>query len=210
LSPHLGAGFRAAGLSERAQQAGQRDDAPGVLTLDRRGQVVQHTPKAEQWLRELVDLNPHWIEGYGLPDAIWLLVGALRQALRPRTDDHFECVPRICVRARTGRWVELQAALGEGTEERSGEIVIVLSSLSVSEVSWLRTNAFGLTERERQVVEFVVRGASTREIASALVISEYTVQDHLSHIFDKVDVRSRRALVKRLYLDSFNAAPSRE
>lgn len=73
---------------------------------------------------------------------------------------------------------------------------------------WLRTSAYGLSPREQQVVELVVRGASTREIAATLVISEYTVQDHLSHVFDKVDVRSRRALVKRLYLDSFDATPS--
>jgi hypothetical protein len=47
-----------------------------------------------------------------------------------------------------------------------------------------------------------VRGASTRQISQALYISEYTVQDHLSNIFDKVGVRDRRALVKRLYLDA--------
>jgi DNA-binding CsgD family transcriptional regulator len=36
-------------------------------------------------------------------------------------------------------------------------------------------SACGLTACERQVVELVLRGASTREIAAALVISEYTV-----------------------------------
>ena len=40
-----------------------------------------------------------------------------------------------------------------------------------------------------------------------LHIAAYTVQDHLSHIFDKVGVRGRRALVKRLYLDSLYPAP---
>ena len=39
-------------------------------------------------------------------------------------------------------------------------------------------------------------------MADWLSISEYTVQDHLSHVFEKVGVRTRRALVKRLYLDS--------
>ena len=48
----------------------------------------------------------------------------------------------------------------------------------------------------------VLRGASTAQIAATLHIAAYTVQDHLSHIFDKVGVRGRRALVKRLYLDS--------
>ncbi len=38
--------------------------------------------------------------------------------------------------------------------------------------------------------------------AAELCIAEYTVQDHLKHIFDKVGVRGRRALVKKLYLES--------
>lgn len=57
---------------------------------------------------------------------------------------------------------------------------------------------------EQQVVDLVMRGASTRKIAQTLFISEYTVQDHLSHVFDKVGVRNRRALVKYLYLDAHN------
>ena len=209
LSPHLGAGFRAAGLAARADMPSVTDDAPAVLTLDRHGRVVQHTPSAERWLRDIGELGADWRDGRGLPDAVWLVVGALRQVLTAGAETGPECVPRICVRARSGRWAQLQAALGEGTAQRAGEIIIVLSALSMVEVSWLRTNSFGLTERERQVVQLVVSGASTRDIAATLVISEYTVQDHLSHIFDKVDVRSRRALVKRLYLDSFSAAPDR-
>jgi DNA-binding CsgD family transcriptional regulator len=47
-----------------------------------------------------------------------------------------------------------------------------------------------------------VQGASTREISRALYISEYTVQDHLSNVFDKVGVRARRALIKRLLFDN--------
>jgi DNA-binding CsgD family transcriptional regulator len=207
LAPHLGAGFRAAGLRGRAEQAPGEPDAPGVLTRDTRGRVVLHTAPAERWLRELVDLGPDWQEGSGLPDAIWLVIGALRQTLQPPTESTGERIPRICVHTRSGRWVQLQAALAEGNAGRAGEVVIVLSPLGPAELTWLRTSAYGLSPREQQVVELVMRGASTREIAAALVISEYTVQDHLSHAFEKVDVRSRRALVKRLYLDSFDATP---
>jgi DNA-binding CsgD family transcriptional regulator len=59
-----------------------------------------------------------------------------------------------------------------------------------------------LSERERAVVDLVVQGASTREISKTLYISEYTVQEHLSHVFDKVGVRGRRALIKRLFFDN--------
>ena len=45
-------------------------------------------------------------------------------------------------------------------------------------------------------------GASTKEISKTLYISEYTVQEHLSKVFDKVGVRGRRALIKRLFFDN--------
>jgi regulatory LuxR family protein len=61
--------------------------------------------------------------------------------------------------------------------------------------SWLGEQALD------QVVTLVARGASTARIAATLHISEYTVQNHLSHVFEKVGVRDRRALVRRLFLD---------
>jgi DNA-binding CsgD family transcriptional regulator len=85
--------------------------------------------------------------------------------------------------------------------------VIVIEPAGPRAVAWLRTSAYGLSAREREVVDLVVRGASTRQIAASLHISEYTVQDHLSHIFEKIGARGRRALIKRLYLDSLYPAP---
>ena len=52
------------------------------------------------------------------------------------------------------------------------------------------------------MVDLVVRGAPTKQISASLFISEYTVQEHLKHIFDKVGVRSRRELIKRLFFDN--------
>ncbi|MFJ7524698.1 response regulator [Streptomyces griseus] len=45
-----------------------------------------------------------------------------------------------------------------------------------------------LSTRELQILEHVERGASNREIARALFISEATVKKHLTHIYDKLDV----------------------
>jgi DNA-binding CsgD family transcriptional regulator len=83
--------------------------------------------------------------------------------------------------------------------------MIVIEPAGPREVSWLSTAAYGLSAREREVVDLVVRGLSTKQISHTLYISEYTVQDHLSNIFDKLGVRGRRALVKRLYLESLSS-----
>ena len=48
-----------------------------------------------------------------------------------------------------------------------------------------------LTSRELMVAEQVARGASNREIAAVLSISERTVKAHLTAIFDKLGVRDR-------------------
>jgi DNA-binding CsgD family transcriptional regulator len=199
LTPHLAAGLKAATLRAPLEST---HDTPGVLVLDRRGRVVQYTASAERWLRELGDLGPGWQESQGLPGVVWLAVGALRHALNPATDRDLARVPRLTTQTRTGRWLHLQPALTEGPADREGDIVIVISPVGPPDLAWLRTTAYGLSAREREVAELVVRGASTRQIAATLFITEYTVQDHLAHIFDKVGVRSRRELIKRLYFES--------
>ncbi len=53
-----------------------------------------------------------------------------------------------------------------------------------------------LTARERQVMELVATGQSSKEIARALRISHRTVELHRSHIFDKLGVQSATELVR--------------
>jgi DNA-binding NarL/FixJ family response regulator len=48
-----------------------------------------------------------------------------------------------------------------------------------------------LTEREREVMGFISRGRSNRDIAEQLVISEKTVKNHIRAIYDKLGVASR-------------------
>lgn len=52
----------------------------------------------------------------------------------------------------------------------------------------------GLSARERQIALLIGDGASNRDIAGALDITERTVKAHLSTVFDKLGVRDRLQL----------------
>jgi DNA-binding CsgD family transcriptional regulator len=54
-----------------------------------------------------------------------------------------------------------------------------------------------LTPTELRVAKLVAEGRTNREVAAALVVTERTVETHLSHIYRKLGVRSRTELARR-------------
>jgi DNA-binding CsgD family transcriptional regulator/GAF domain-containing protein len=202
VAPHIAAGLRAATLQQELRDDQIGDDAAGVLVLDGWGNVVQHNSAAERRLQELGDLGAGWREGEGLPAPVWTVLGALKMALSPVADRELNSSPYLRVRARSGRWLTLQASRTEPIHQRPAESVVVIAPAGPKDVLRLSAIGYGLSPREQEVVDMVVRGASTKRIAQALYISEHTVKDHLKNIFGKVSVRGRRALVKQLYLDT--------
>lgn len=54
-----------------------------------------------------------------------------------------------------------------------------------------------LTDRETEVLRAVADGATNRQAAASLNVSEATVKTHLVHIFDKLGVTTRTAAVAR-------------
>lgn len=62
-----------------------------------------------------------------------------------------------------------------------------------------RTSAEGLTAAERRVAVLVAAGRTNREVAAELFLGERTVAGHLTHIYAKLDVRSRTELARRLH-----------
>jgi DNA-binding CsgD family transcriptional regulator/N-acetylneuraminic acid mutarotase len=67
-----------------------------------------------------------------------------------------------------------------------------------------------LSNRELQVLEMVVTGASNQEIAHKLVISVNTVKVHMRNIFDKMGVQSRTEAGLRAIQEGLVAVPANE
>jgi LuxR family maltose regulon positive regulatory protein len=65
-----------------------------------------------------------------------------------------------------------------------------------------------LSRREREVLEHLEHGLTNRQIAAALFIEESTVKAHVHHIFDKLGVRSRAAIVTQARLKAIGQATS--
>jgi len=86
------------------------------------------------------------------------------------------------------------------TAERAGYAVARASDNDLAESMGVNTleavdPASTLTVREREVYELLCQGLTNAEIAGQLFISLGTVKAHVHHVFDKVGIRSRTALV---------------
>ncbi|MGO4546590.1 response regulator [Paenibacillus sp. 2TAB23] len=53
-----------------------------------------------------------------------------------------------------------------------------------------------LSEREKEILGWIAKGYSNKEIAESLIISVKTVETHKSHVMDKLGLRTRPELIK--------------
>ena len=120
--------------------------------------------------------------------------------------------PAVVILTTFDRDVEILRAVEAGAagyllkDARSGEITsairraaageIVLSpELTARMVQVMRAPRVRLTDREIEVLGLLETGASNREIAKTLFVTEATVKTHLVHLFDKLGVDSRARAV---------------
>jgi DNA-binding CsgD family transcriptional regulator len=100
------------------------------------------------------------------------------------------------VRAQLGE-AAFEAAWAEGQAMTFDEaLALALAAVASVEVPPLHAHAeeapfAGLTRREREVVLRVADGKSNRAIAEELIITERTVEGHVSNILAKLGFRSR-------------------
>ena len=95
----------------------------------------------------------------------------------------------------TAAW-ELDAARGVFAGLGAAPDAARVDSLTASPQA---ATAHGLTQRELQVLRLVARGATNRSIAAELVLSERTIDRHVSNIFAKLRVSSRAAATAYAY-----------
>jgi DNA-binding NarL/FixJ family response regulator len=92
--------------------------------------------------------------------------------------------------------LELEAARGVFAQLGAAPDLARLDSLTRRAASG---DSPGLTPRELQVLRLVAAGATNKAIAAELVLSERTVDRHVSNIFTKLGVSSRAAATAYAY-----------
>jgi DNA-binding CsgD family transcriptional regulator len=167
-----------------------------VIVLREDNQVDSISPEAEHWLTE-----------WGASDLEHppLAISAVVGAARARADGYSDSMPSVRLRLKTGTWLHVRAT-HLARPDRKVRTAILLERASADQVAPLVARANQLTARETEIAMLVLRGLSTSEIAAAVYISPYTVQDHLKSIFEKVGVRSRRELATEVFEPHYQAA----
>jgi len=74
------------------------------------------------------------------------------------------------------------------------DLVKALHDLTPPEAKGMPKRAFGLTQRELEIVGEIVAGCTNKDIAQRFSISEETVKRHLTNIFDKLGLSNRLEL----------------
>ena len=109
-------------------------------------------------------------------------------------------IRRCLVMERIGERLRIEVtAVGKGRTQlhvwREG---VAPPIAPAGEVTSAPAAADGLTQREREVALLVADGLRSREVAERLGIASQTVKSHLKTIFDKLGVRNRVELARRL------------
>ncbi|GAA4401401.1 LuxR C-terminal-related transcriptional regulator [Fodinibacter luteus] len=182
----VGHGLRAMLFRDGVGRVAADAEGPAIAVVGADNEFEMATPAA----LELFERLGWGATGRPVPHAPAALV-----ASRLRASGQETLVLRT--RTRDGEWLVVRAGRHDD-ENPPRRVVMTLERARPPELVSLMGAAYGLTRRECQVLLLSLRGATREEMARALVISPYTVQDHLKNIFAKAGVNSRRRLVARL------------
>ncbi|MCU1517942.1 MAG: LuxR family transcriptional regulator [Pseudarthrobacter sp.] len=171
-----------------------RDEGRGlppqaVLTLDEDMAVVGETASAGEWL-ELLQRGPRPYQG--VPAEV-LNVAAQLLAREAGVDDH-DAGARVHI--GSGRWAMLRASrMASAGSVATPPLAVTIQECPQEARLDMFARSFGLTPRQRQLLDLASAGLSTTAMATALGISAYTVQDQFKQVFENCGVRSRASLL---------------
>lgn len=166
----LGTHLRNARVARLAQEA---VDVAGMGTvmLDTLGRVAWCSPQASTWLKAVDDRG---VACDGLPHT-WL---------RHVVNVGYARIP-------LGNQGQLLArCMGQGG---LGETMLLLTVSQNDQTGQERLHRASLTPRETEVLSWLAKGKTNRDIADILGMSHRTVNKHLEHVFEKLGVETRSA-----------------
>jgi DNA-binding NarL/FixJ family response regulator len=144
----------------------------GVLMVDAHQRMAWRSPKAQ-----------HWLEAFFAPgdDAACIawLNGPPPTDIRTRTQDE-----RLLTARRLG---------GVGL----GETMWLLSVRANDATASSRLATASLTPRETEVLSWIAKGKTNRDVGEILGMSPRTVNKHLEHVFEKLGVETRAPAAAR-------------
>lgn len=207
LSAPLAEGFKRAMVVDRSGVT-INGSGPGLIVLGEEHRVQAINGAAQAWLAELVEPGAA-VDSDRLPMPIYE-VASRAQALAQAAAAGSITQPlqaHLRLRTRAGQWLMLHGSHmvnpHNGSNRNTGQTAIILEVAQSSEIAQLLMLVYDLTPREREVLQLVLKGLVVKEMAVALQLSVYTVQDFLKALFSKVGVHSRGELVAKVLGDHY-------
>ncbi len=81
---------------------------------------------------------------------------------------------------------------------KSAQLETEKAATQQGEINFLLSHFESLSNREAEILQLVLQAYDNREIAETLCIAEQTVKNHISAIYDKLDVPDRIHAIKRV------------
>ena len=200
LTPYLAEGLRASLLIGGTQATSLPPEGPGLVLLGDDLSLAAITPAAEGWLAEVAQSD--WPSSSELPETVYAVAARLLALEHGGSHAPPDLMARVRLRTASGRWLVLHASRLR-TADTEGQIAVIFEEARPAEIAPLIVDAYGLTKREGEVTQLVLRGLSTAEVSEELHITSNTVRDHFKIIFDKVGVRSRRELMGQVFAQHY-------
>lgn len=199
-APHVANGLRAAASIEVASSSPQDASlvlGPGVLVLDEYDSLRLRSGAAAAQLEDLAAVGD---SPRCLPFAVASVLSRL-STISTDADPH-PLQAELRAQGRSGRWYVLRASLAEPGVDGASARIVVIERAAPRRAAVPLAELYGLSPRQNEVVLQILRGESTKSIASRLGLSPHTIQDHLDLACEKIGVRGRRALVARIIRDA--------